>query len=184
MSLWPLTSSSSKHCEQSNKVTTIADTLACDKVLISALQQNHDYDYDRELAAQQPSLWDWLVAQFNEWLDRLLGNSVSVGLRNAILVFIGISVVGLIVWFLYKYRPELFRRSRTEGDADADDGEDTIYGIDFDAEISRARVAGDYRQAVRYLYLKTLRRLSDTGRIDWQPSKTPSHAETHRRTET
>lgn len=32
----------------------------------------------------------------------------------------------------------------------------------------------DYREAVRLLYLQTLKRLSDEKRIDWQPYKTPT----------
>ena len=65
------------------------------------------------------------------------------------------------------------RNSRDAKEED-NDGNETIYGIDFDAEIAKALAASNYRQAVRYLYLKTLRRLSDAGHINWQPSKTPS----------
>ena len=47
-------------------------------------------------------------------------------------------------------------------------------GVDFDKEIASATATGNWRDAVRYVYLKTLRCLSDYHRIDWQPSKTPS----------
>ena len=52
--------------------------------------------------------------------------------------------------------------------------EDTIYGIDFNTEITRAAGNGNYREAIRLTYLKTLRLLSDREIIDWQPFKTPS----------
>ena len=51
--------------------------------------------------------------------------------------------------------------------------EDTIYGVNFDAEIAKAQRAGDYRQAVRLVYLQTLLYLQNASLIDWQPSKTP-----------
>ena len=38
----------------------MVDTLACDSAQIAALQQNPAYDYNRELVAQQQTLWDWL----------------------------------------------------------------------------------------------------------------------------
>jgi hypothetical protein len=141
---------------------------------IHALQQNPAYNYNRELMARQETLWDWLKMKFAEWLNDFLGNSVSVGVRNALLAFIGVLVVGLIVWFLYKYRPELFMRNSRDAKEEDNDENETIYGIDFDTEIAKALAASNYRQAVRYLYLKTLRRLSDAGHINWQPSKTPS----------
>ena len=53
-------------------------------------------------------------------------------------------------------------------------GEDTIYGVDFSGGIADALSRSDYREAVRLLYLQTLKRLSDEKRIDWQPYKTPT----------
>lgn len=53
-------------------------------------------------------------------------------------------------------------------------GEDTIYGVDFAEGIADALVRTDYREAVRLLYLQTLKQLSDGKRIDWQLYKTPT----------
>ena len=47
-------------------------------------------------------------------------------------------------------------------------GEDTIYGVDFAERIAYALARTDYREAVRLLYLQTLKQLSDGKRIDWQ----------------
>ena len=43
-----------------------------------------------------------------------------------------------------------------------------------EADIKQALQSSDYRQAVRLRYLQTLKYLEDEGKIDWQPSKTPS----------
>ena len=53
-------------------------------------------------------------------------------------------------------------------------GEDTIYGVDFAERIADALARTDYREAVRLLYLQTLKQLSDGKRIDWQLYKTPT----------
>ena len=53
-------------------------------------------------------------------------------------------------------------------------GEDTIYGVDFPGGIAEALSRQDYREAVRLLYLQTLKQLSDAERIDWQLYKTPT----------
>lgn len=47
-----------------------------------------------------------------------------------------------------------------------------INRIDFDKEIEQAIGQHNYRLAVRLLYLKCLKKLSDAGQIDWQISKT------------
>lgn len=149
------------------------DSLRCDSTLIETLKGDPAYDYHREIVQRSESLWEILKSWIYSWLQSLSHHHMTMSLFDTILVVIGVVVVGLIAWFLYKYRPELFRRKRLTINEEGEE-EETIYGIDFDREISRAVEAANYRQAVRYVYLKTLRRLSDTGRIDWQPSKTPS----------
>ena len=52
--------------------------------------------------------------------------------------------------------------------------EDTIYGVDFPKGIDEALSRRDYREAIRLLYLQTLKQLSDAERIDWQLYKTPT----------
>lgn len=52
--------------------------------------------------------------------------------------------------------------------------EDTIYGVDFPGGITEALSRQDYREAIRLLYLQTLKQLSDAERIDWQLYKTPT----------
>ena len=74
---------------------------------------------------------------------------------------------------VYKKRPELFMRSR-KSTLPYTVGEDTIYGVDFAERIADALARTDYREAVRLLYLQTLKQLSDGKRIDWQLYKTPT----------
>ena len=66
----------------------------------------------------------------------------------------------------------LFNRSKRN--KYAADGEDTIYGIDFDKQIAKAKSKEDYYEVVRLVYLQTLKKLNDAGLIVWEPYKTPT----------
>lgn len=63
-------------------------------------------------------------------------------------------------------------RSRNSRGGQATDPAENIHAVDFDGGISAAESAGRYRDAVRLQYLKTLKLLTDTGRINWRPDKT------------
>ena len=52
--------------------------------------------------------------------------------------------------------------------------EDTIYGVDFPSEIEKALENENFREALRLMYLQTLKSLSDYHQIEWQPFKTPT----------
>ena len=92
---------------------------------------------------------------------------------KTILISIAVLLLLLIGWFIYKKNPAIFIRSRKNA-LPYTVGEDTIYGVDFAKEIASALSRHDYREAVRLLYLQTLKQLSDEKRIDWQLYKTPT----------
>ena len=150
----------------------VPDTLCCDTVQVHAWQSDAAYDYQREFVGMQTSLWDWLMMQVRDFLSSLFGSDTASAITQPLLIASGLVLLLLLVWFVYKTRPELFHRNRQL--VSGDEEEETIYGIDFDAVIRQAVAAGDYRQAVRYVYLQTLRHLSDHALIEWMPQKTPT----------
>lgn len=150
----------------------IPDTLCCDTAQIHAWQSDAAFDYQREFADMQPDLWDWLLMQLGDLLMSLFGSERASAITRPVLITLGVILLLLVAWFVYKAHPELFLRNKR-----SDSGvqtEETIYGIDFNAVIQQAVADGDYRQAVRYVYLQTLRHLSDHSLIDWMPQKTPT----------
>ncbi|MGB5981771.1 MAG: DUF4129 domain-containing protein [Nonlabens sp.] len=50
--------------------------------------------------------------------------------------------------------------------------ESHIEDIDLEGLIKESIASGNYRQAIRYMYLETLKILSSTGRIEWDQQKT------------
>lgn len=154
-------------------VTAPVDTLVCDTAKIAMWQSNSAYDYNRELITPDINLFEWLNRQFGEMLRKIFGNRFAEQYSEYILIGIAIVILLLIIWFVYKKRPELFMRSGKKPLSYSVE-EDTIYGVDFQGGIADALSRSDHREAVRLIYLQTLKLLSDEKRIDWQLYKTPT----------
>lgn len=154
----------------------MTDTLSVDTLRIAEWRTKPEFDYTVEFKGSSFSLWDWFTDRLNQIMQNLFGD-ISLGYTGEIIWYVlGFgAIVAIIVYTLYRH-PELLRwRSKKNAE---NDGyiveEDNIYGIDFPSTIDQALKVGNYREAVRLVYLQTLRHLSDAGKIDWQPAKTPS----------
>ena len=154
----------------------MTDTLSVDTLRIAEWRTKPEFDYTVEFKGSSFSLWDWFTDRFNQIMQNLFGD-ISLGYTGEIIWYVlGFgAIVAIIVYTLYRH-PELLQwRSHKNAE---NDGyiveEDNIYGIDFPSTIDQALKVGNYREAVRLVYLQTLRHLSDAGKIDWQPAKTPS----------
>jgi len=150
------------------------DTLQVDSTQLSVFQSDSRYNYDRELVGGSQDLLEWLATVVNDWIRETFDVVMDNDVTYYILIGIGILTIAFLLWLYWRIRPKLFTRGE-KGDAlDYEVDEDTIYGVDFDADIRQAVALQDYRQAVRLLYLQTLKQLEDQGRIEWNPSKTPA----------
>lgn len=150
------------------------DTLVCDTTLLRQWRGKPQFDYEGSLQEAGPTLMDelrwWLSRKFNEWFRW----SVTEDEVNWIFVGIGILLLLIALYIIYKKNPKLFGRSGKNHSASVKEEEDTIYGVDFEKRISKALQAEDYYQAVRCLYLLTLKEMNDAQLIAWLPYKTPS----------
>lgn len=153
--------------------TLPADTLVYDTALVARWQADPRFAYGRELLVPEQNVQEWILRWIRRGIRELFGYG-SVGDYSEWLLFaFSVVVLLLLLWFVYKRRPGLFIRSRRNLLPHTVEG-DTIYGVDFAQGIASALGRNDCREAVRLLYLQTLKELSDRGRIDWQPSKTPT----------
>ena len=154
-------------------MTSPADTLVCDTAQLALWRADAAYDYNRELIAPDINLFESFNRWFAEVMMKIFGNGFVTENSELILIGIAILLLGLIGWFVYRKNPGLFVYSRKDG-LPYTVAEDTIYGVDFARAIDTALSRGDYREAVRLLYLQTLKRLDEEKRIDWQPNRTPT----------
>ena len=130
-----------------------------------------EFQYD-----EQPidlSWWQRLKQWVRDRLADLLTRETSYQLLKKIIVVAGVAaLVYLIVRLLGMDAIGLFSRKRRTADLPFTEQAETIHGIDFATELQKAIDTGNYRLAVRLLYLDSLKKLSDAGLIDWQPAKT------------
>lgn len=128
----------------------------------------YENDYRHKLG-----LWDVI----SRWLDEhifspLFSNHaltiwdiIEYGLAIATLVFI-------IYYFIHSDRLGLFYRGSKNISLEIAGGEEDIYAMNFDKLINDAVTTRQYRIAIRYLYLKLLKDLSEKNLITWRAEKT------------
>lgn len=134
-----------------------------------------EYDYDSQIVKSGQSYIDLMQEAVRNIMRTIFGNDTYRDNETLIWSVIAVVLLAALVMLIIKKKPQLFfGKGRGNKKLDYSVTEDNIYGIDFDAEISRALNDGDFREAVRITYLKTLRLLSDGELIDWRPFKTPS----------
>ena len=150
----------------------LSDTLSCDSALLHQYRADEAYNYARELQAPELDWWDWLMSKIGEFLSDLFSIQGKGDFRIVIYIVIALAFIALIAFILYRYQFKLFGRAGKV--TNEDDEEDNIYGVDFDAVYAKAMAQKDYYKAVRIVYLRTLRWLSDGNKISWQLYKTPT----------
>lgn len=150
----------------------LTDTLSCDTTLFHQYRADEAYDYARELQAPELDWTSWLIQKIGDFFSDIFDYDGDLDFRMVVYIFLGLVVVGLIAFLLYRYQFKLFGRAGKI--ANEDDEEDNIYGVDFDAVYAKAMAQKDYYKAVRIVYLRTLRWLSDGNKISWQLYKTPT----------
>lgn len=143
-----------------------------------------EFKYDD--GVKTPSLWTRFWRWFWNWITSIFRSAKPHGpsegfwrifltclkyffiaLGLAAIVFIVLKIAGMDTSFLFK------RKAASAG-LPYDESLENIHEISFDEEIERAVASHNYRLAVRLLYLKSLKQLSDASLIDWQPEKTNS----------
>lgn len=149
------------------------DTLLYDPSKIAQYQSDSQFDYNSQLIHRNVSLVDMLREWFRNLINQLFSSEVADKYSGLILVIFLVLVILLLVFLVYKKRPDLFYREKKFIPSHMQE-EETIYGVDFNKEISLALGERNFHLAVRMVYLQTLKYMSDHRLIDWQTYKTPT----------
>jgi hypothetical protein len=152
------------------------------KDVLNNYRKQPEFDYTNE-AADGPSLWTrfwrwfWHLFDFLNFKKHPDAHIIDIILTflKYLFIILGISA---IIFFILKMAGinmfGLFRNKSKKADLPYSESLENIHEIDFDSEIEKAINQHNYRLAVRLLYLKSLKQLSDASLIDWQPDKTNS----------
>lgn len=134
--------------------------------------EDDDFIYDRAPVNREASLFVRFLRKIRAWWMSLF--AATTPLWFTILVF-GSMLFFLVAVLLYLFDVNvttLFGRSEKQISVDFDEMPSDIHALDFDSLVQSAVNEGEYRRAVRLLYLESLKTLSKRGWIDWQINKT------------
>jgi hypothetical protein len=114
-------------------------------------------------------IWLWLLRQ----ADKLFSGRRATQVFDVMKWLLPAIILGYAVMRIYGMEHVApWRKGRNSSLGQETDPAENIHAVDFDGGISTAESDGRYRDAVRLQYLKTLKLLTDTGRINWKPDKT------------
>ncbi len=151
--------------------TTNVNLRKFDKSKLDTYSKKTDFIYD-DAPAPNLSLWDrfWL------WVWDLIGKTLNNKVAGGLVKYLAIVVlVGLVVFLVLKIIGadlKIFSRQSQKVEVPYTESDDNIHEINFNDQIEKAVATANYRLAVRLLYLRTLKKLSDRSLIHWLPEKT------------
>jgi len=156
-----------------------------DKAALNNYNKQPEFQYNE--TQPQQSWWARFWRWFWNWLIHLFDFS-NFGRRHSgffavvflileyLLLLLGIAAIVFLVLKLAGIDMlSIFRAKSLPANLPYSESLENIHEIDFDAEIEKAASQHNYRLAVRMLYLKCLKQLSDATLIKWQPEKTNSN---------
>lgn len=149
------------------------DTRIPDKDKIEEFKKDSRFDYVRNKPqGAQISWWDRLLYDISEFINNLLGSVAESGALSFVVITICIIAVCLLLLKLMgvDYRTVLGKKKIDTPEIDI--YIENVHDMNFDALISNALKNRDYRLAIRFLYLKNLKLLSDKEIITWNANKT------------
>ena len=136
-------------------------------------------DFDYTTTKPKESFLKKLFRKIGQWLDSVLGTSISAtnSFTEVILKLLGILLIAFLAYLLIRYlvgKDGNFFFTKRNKKLNIDDANlhENIHEINFPTTISQFESQKDFRNAVRYRFLFTLKKLNDKQLIEWNPEKT------------
>jgi hypothetical protein len=147
------------------------DIRKIDTAAVSHYSRQKDFIYD-DVPPESLSLWDRFWNWLWDLIARAFGNKVSGTLIKYLLLSLVIIIVVFLVIKLIGLDYKVLTGRSKALNIPFEETLENIHEINFDEQLELALQANNYRLAVRLLYLKTLKQLSDQKIIAWLPDKT------------
>ncbi len=142
-----------------------------DRKILEEFKSNPDYQYGRPRQGltllQRVMIW---IAMALGWLFQfltktVLGQIIFYGLCASLILYVVLKLLNIDA-------RDLFFRSRSSSRIDFKLAEESIHELEFEKLIDEALRRKAYRDAVRLVFLFSLKKLSDADLIQWMPGKT------------
>lgn len=156
---------------------TYVDTTHCnvktfDQKHLADYKASREFDYENTPAKEGGFfvLLSYLLSEFLDSLDKVRAGHISV----YDVLFYGLAVFAavMIVLQFFKLNVTGIFSKNSDTVIKHQAFTENLHELDFDTLINEARYNANYRLATRLYYLKTLKKLSDSGLINWQKNKT------------
>lgn len=149
---------------------------------LAELEQDERLKYPK--AKVEDSWWTKFKAWFFMKLAELFSGASRNGLLEIIVYFLCAGLGAYLIFRFLDIDPTSFmKRSSANSMAGMRSGlAEDIHAVDFEKEIAAAVQQQEYKKAIRLLYLASLKQLTDSGLLHWEPGKTNSEYQRELRT--
>ncbi len=143
-------------------------------------KSNKDFDYT-EAAKKEPTFIDrvlnWLWRQLLRFFEWIFGVKYAKGILATILMALPYIIGGIVLFLLIKFFVKTKIKSAVSFSKNSaiinfSEDEKLLQKSDLESLVQKAIENKDYRLAVRFLYLKTLKLLTDNELVNWEQQKT------------
>jgi len=154
------------------KVDTVEHTLrSIDTTTLTRYKNDPAFNYSEQVVPV--GWWEIFKQWLNEFLQRLFSSRGSAIAFKWFIILVGVTALLLLIYKLAGMDlMHIFTKKQAAQMPEQDTAAENIHIIDFNEEIRAAIEKGNFRLAVRLLYLQSLKILTDKQLIDWQPDKT------------
>lgn len=153
--------------------SSVVQQRSFDSLSLRSYSHNKDFQYEQETIQQRSwweKFWDWFWSQYDNIIS-------TEGGRITMKVIYWLLGIGTLVFFIVKVsrmsKVNLFTPNAANS-VPYTAGEENIHSIAFEEAIDTAVQNGNFRLAIRLLYLQSLKLLADKNIILWQSNKTNS----------
>ncbi len=146
-----------------------------DKAALKNYSNQKEFQYGDTYVGESlwTRFWRWFWGLFDPQDTRTAAGIFGVILKY-LFIGLGVAAILFIIFRLIGVDASNIIRRKPQSPLTYSESLENIYAIDFDAEIEKATSKQNYRLAVRLLYLRLLKQLSDVGLINWDITKTNS----------
>lgn len=134
-------------------------------------------EFNYEVLKPQESLWDIIKRKIAAFFFKNIDPNKASNYTTNILRFFGIAILGFLLYILIRYLMSkdgnfLFGKKNRNINIANQDIEENIHEINFQERILQLENQQDYRSAIRYHFLFSLKKMTDKNLINWNPEKT------------
>ena len=140
---------------------------------MSVYKTDPAFQYERTIeppSSRWRRFWDWVWSLFTRMFETPLGALIF---NYYTLIIIAVVIIVFFIMKLTGMTDGRFFGKKNTGDGLSYTAlDEDIHSINFNEAIQQAVDEGNFRLAVRLLYLQSLKNLTDNGKINWQVNKT------------